>query len=68
MAIMYSEKVDKMIIRGGYGSKWGRQYHQQDRVYDRKGISPAVNASANNGGFIRKWNISELNRQQKKDI
>ena len=41
-------------IIGGIGNLWGRQFHQQDRVYNVKGISPAVNAMANNGLFVRK--------------
>lgn len=50
------EKKKNIVIRGGVSEiKWGEQFHQQDRVYDRKGISGAVNASGNNGLFIRKW-------------
>lgn len=64
MAYMCNKKAE-VILLGGVGNKWGEQYHQQDRVYDRLGISPAVNASANNGGVIRKW-YSESDRQQNK--
>lgn len=44
----------KIIIMGGIGKKWGKQYHQQDRVYCNKGIFIAVEATRN-GLVIKKW-------------
>ena len=48
---------NQVILIGGVSDvKWGKQYHQQDRVYDRTGIAQAINASGNNGNVIRKKN------------
>lgn len=52
-----SQKMAKkqVILRGGVSDvKWGNQYHQQDRVYDRHGVAQAINAAGNNGNIIRK--------------
>ena len=48
---MNSKSVD---IIGGVGNLWGKQFHQQNRVYNVKGISPVLNAMANNGLYVRK--------------
>jgi hypothetical protein len=57
------ELVEKVVVcKGGYGGNWGKQFHQQDRAYDRKFIASTINASGNNGGIIKKWMKSELNK------
>lgn len=52
---MEKEKQKRLIEVGGAGAKWGNKYRQQYRVYDPKGVSVAMNASGNNGLFIKKW-------------
>ena len=43
------------IIGGGQDSQWGKQFRQQDRVYDKKGVSIAINAVGNNGCVVRRY-------------
>lgn len=56
MAYMHDQEDKKKIIEvGGVGNKWGNKYHQQDRVYDRRGLIATINTGNNNGNVIRKW-------------
>jgi len=46
----------KVILIGGASTQiWGKQYHQQDRVYSTKGLGAAINAMGNNGLVIKRW-------------
>ena len=45
----------KVILRGGYGNVWGKQYRQYARVYHEKYVAPAVCAERENGVFVRRW-------------
>ena len=57
----------KVKVIGGVSDKvWGKQFHQQHRVIDKKLCSYAVNASGIPILTIKK--CSELNKQQQKDI
>lgn len=63
---MNPNKEVKLV--GGCGTIWGKQFHQQNRVYSTKGVSPSMSASAINGLYVRKWQNLDLNKQQTKDI
>ena len=52
---MNSKKVE---VIGGIGNLWGIQFHQQDRIYNTKCLSPTINAMANTGLFIKRANLS----------
>lgn len=50
------EKKELIRIIGGVAdSQWGKQFRQQDRVYDKRGISIAINAVGNNGCVVRRY-------------
>lgn len=51
---MNSKKVE---VIGGIGNLWGNQFHQQDRIYNTKCLSPTINAMANIGLFIKRANL-----------
>lgn len=53
----WTEKDVKVI--GGVGGTWGKQFHQQDRVYDTNMCCAAINAGGINGLYIRKLNYEE---------
>lgn len=59
---------EKAVIQiGGFGTTWGgEQFHQQNRVYSRKGISISINARGNNGCVVKC--VSELSKQRDRDI
>lgn len=65
---MRGKTMEKQVIirGGGCGGMWGKQFHQQDRVYDRKGMQTAINASGNNGLVIKRWQRSEYGKRQNK--
>ncbi len=46
---------DKIKVVGGIGTMWGTHYHQQNRLYDTKGVSASMNACGANGIYVRKW-------------
>ena len=48
-------KDNKVLLMGGVGTIWGKQFHEQNRVYSRSGVSVAVSASSINGLYVRKW-------------
>jgi len=58
---------EKVRVVGGIGTIWGKQFHQQNRLYDTKGVSPAINAYIANGLIVKKWKKSESDRQQMMD-
>lgn len=60
------KEMEEVRVVGGLGNIWGRQYHQQSRVYDTKLCSPAITPLTISGLYVKKWK-SELNKQQKKD-
>lgn len=48
-------KKDMKVIGGVSESVWGKQFKQQDRVYDTKMCCAAINAAGINGLYIKKY-------------
>lgn len=58
--------MDKeVVVIGGIGSIWGKQFHQHSRVYEKKKLSPTIQAERLVDLTVRKWQKSELNKLQK---
>ena len=52
---MKKEHLNKPQVIGGVGDMWGKQFRNQYRVLDKKLVSYAINASAFNGLYVKKW-------------
>ena len=53
---MKKEHLNKPQVIGGVGAKWGeKQFRNQYRVLNKNCVSYAINASALNGLYVKKW-------------
>jgi hypothetical protein len=43
------------LVGGVQDTQWGKEFRQQDRVYDKRGVAIAINAAANNGLVVKRF-------------
>ena len=55
-----------VLLIGGIGTIWGKQFHQQNRIYSQKGVSVSITESQINGLYLRKWGNGEKTKADRK--